>query len=79
MMLMVPRTSGDSTRRVPHDIFDTIHKSFTTHLRGPPVLENDYEIRPCWADPQEDPMRNQADAERDASRRLQWDTLSPDA
>ena len=27
-----------------------------------PVLENDYEIRPCRADPQEDPLRNQADA-----------------
>ena len=31
-----------------------------------PVLDNDYEIRPCQADPQEDPARNQADAERDA-------------
>src|SRR3984885_14998683 len=44
-----------------------------------PVLENDYEIRPCRADPQEDPIRNQADAEREASRGLQWDTVSPDA
>jgi hypothetical protein len=36
---------------------------------GPrPILENDYEIRPCRADPQEDPMRNQADAERAGSR-----------
>ena len=31
-----------------------------------PVLDNDYEIRPCEPDPQEDPARNQADAERDA-------------
>ena len=31
-----------------------------------PVLDNDYEIRPCRPDPQEDPARNQADAERDA-------------
>ncbi len=31
-----------------------------------PVLDNDYEIRPCQPDPQEDPARNQADAERDA-------------
>jgi hypothetical protein len=44
-----------------------------------PVLENDYEIRPCRADPQEDPTRNQADAEREAFRGLQWDTMSPDA
>ena len=30
------------------------------------VLDNDYEIRSCQPDPQEDPARNQADAERDA-------------
>ena len=29
-----------------------------------PVLDNDYEIRPCPADPQEDPARNKAEAER---------------
>jgi hypothetical protein len=31
-----------------------------------PVLDNGYEIRPCEADPHEDPARNKADAERDA-------------
>jgi hypothetical protein len=31
-----------------------------------PVLDNDYEIRPCRPDPHEDPARNQAEAERDA-------------
>jgi hypothetical protein len=31
-----------------------------------PVLDNDYEIRPCRPDPQEDPHQNQADAERQA-------------
>jgi hypothetical protein len=31
-----------------------------------PVLDNDYEIRPCPPDPQEDPAKNQADAEREA-------------
>jgi hypothetical protein len=47
---------------------------------GPhPVLENDYEIRPCRADPQEDPAYNQAEAERAAARSLQWDTPAPDA
>ena len=30
-----------------------------------PVLDNDYEIRPCRPDPQEDPARNQAEAERE--------------
>jgi hypothetical protein len=47
--------------------------------QGPrPVLENDYEIRPCRADPQEDPIRNQADAEQEAARGLQWDNLIQD-
>jgi hypothetical protein len=31
-----------------------------------PVLDNDYEIRSCRPDPQEDPAKNQADAEREA-------------
>jgi hypothetical protein len=31
-----------------------------------PVLDNDYEIRPCRPDPQEDPAKNQADAELEA-------------
>jgi hypothetical protein len=29
-----------------------------------PVLDHDYEIRPCRADPQEDPAKNKAEAER---------------
>jgi hypothetical protein len=32
------------------------------------VLDNDYEIKPCRADPQEDPAKNQAEAEREAQR-----------
>jgi hypothetical protein len=36
-----------------------------------PVLDNDYEIRACAADPQEDPARNQADAERESDLDLQ--------
>ena len=31
-----------------------------------PVLDNDYEIRPCRPDPLEDPAQNEAEAERDA-------------
>lgn len=31
-----------------------------------PVLDNDYEIRPCQPEPYEDPARNKAEAERDA-------------
>ncbi len=31
-----------------------------------PVLDNDYEIRPCRPDPHEDPAKNKAEAEREA-------------
>ena len=31
-----------------------------------PVLDNDYEIRPCHCEADEDPAKNKADAERDA-------------
>jgi hypothetical protein len=37
-----------------------------------PILDNDYEIRPCRPDPQEDPAKNQADAEREAAREPEW-------
>jgi len=30
-----------------------------------PVLDNDYEIRHCQAEPNEDPAKNKADAERE--------------
>lgn len=36
-----------------------------------PVLDNDYEIRPCATDPQEDPVRNKEEAERDGQLDLQ--------
>ena len=36
-----------------------------------PALDNDYEIRACPADPQEDPEQNQAEAERAARREPQ--------
>ena len=39
---------------------------------GPhPVLDHDYEIRPCQLEPHEDPARNKADAEQDAQTELQ--------
>jgi hypothetical protein len=37
-----------------------------------PLLDNDYEIRPCRPDPQEDPVQNQAEAERLAQRELHF-------
>jgi hypothetical protein len=36
-----------------------------------PVLDNDYEIRPCRPDPFEDPAKNQAEAEREAEFEFQ--------
>jgi len=39
---------------------------------GPmPVLDNDYEIRSCRPDPQEDPARNKEEAERSGQLDLQ--------
>jgi hypothetical protein len=37
-----------------------------------PVLDNDYEIRPCRPDPDEDPAENKAEAERLARKELQF-------
>jgi hypothetical protein len=45
-------------------VVDTISEEEKAAPR--PVLENDYEIRPCQPDPQEDPAENKAEAERDA-------------
>jgi hypothetical protein len=40
---------------------------------GRPVLDNDYEIKPCRPDPQEDPISNKAEAERDAELKFPLD------
>ena len=37
-----------------------------------PMLDNDYEIRPCRPDPQEDPAQNRAEAERAAEQEPQF-------
>jgi hypothetical protein len=37
-----------------------------------PVLDNDYEIRPCHVEPDEDPVENKAEAERLARREPQF-------
>jgi hypothetical protein len=36
-----------------------------------PVLDNDYQIKPCEPDPQEDPAANKAEAEREAQLEFQ--------
>jgi hypothetical protein len=45
-------------------VVDAVSEEETSAPR--PVLDNDYEIRPCRADPDEDPAKNKAEAERDA-------------
>jgi hypothetical protein len=50
-------------------VVDAISEEERTAPR--PVLDNDYEIRSCQPDPQEDPARNKAEAERDARLELQ--------
>jgi hypothetical protein len=42
-----------------------------------PVLDNDYEIRPCLCEANEDPARNKAEAEREA--RLEPELSEADA
>jgi hypothetical protein len=37
------------------------------------ILDKDYEIRPCFPDPDEDPAENQAEAERRSRIDLQFD------
>lgn len=37
-----------------------------------PVLDNNYEIRPCGPEPHEDPAKNKAEAERLARQELQF-------
>jgi len=45
-------------------VVDAISEEETSAPR--PVLDNDYEIRPCNPDPNEDPAQNKAEAEREA-------------
>ena len=37
-----------------------------------PVLDNDYEIKPCRPEPHEDPQRNKAEAEQQLQHDLQF-------
>ena len=45
-------------------VVDAVSEEETSAPR--PVLDNDYEIRPCNPDPNEDPAQNKAEAEREA-------------
>lgn len=45
-------------------VVDTVSEEEKASPR--PVLDNDYEIRPCQLDPNEDPDQNKAEADREA-------------
>lgn len=47
-------------------VVDVVSENGTSEPR--PVLDQDYEIRPCRCDANEDPARNKDDAEREAQR-----------
>jgi hypothetical protein len=50
-------------------VVDAVSEEYDAAPR--PVLDNDYEVRPCHPDPHEDPVKNKADAEREAELALQ--------
>jgi hypothetical protein len=51
-------------------VVDAISEEETSAPR--PVLDNDYEIRPCNPDPNEDPAQNKAEADREARMEPQF-------
>ena len=64
-------TEADVWKLAQHSglVVDVVSEEEKPHPR--PVLDNDYEIKPCRPDPHEDPVKNQADAERDAELEIQ--------
>ncbi|MEA2896166.1 MAG: hypothetical protein QOJ84_1781 [Bradyrhizobium sp.] len=53
-------------------VVDVVSEEEKPHPR--PVLDHDYEIKPCRADPQENPEQNRAEAERDRQLEFQLDS-----
>jgi hypothetical protein len=53
-------------------VVDVVSDEEKPHPR--PVLDNDYGIRPCRADPHENPEKNKAEAERDRQLEFQLDS-----
>ena len=64
-------TEADVWKLAQHSglVVDVVSDEEKPHPR--PVLDNDYEIRPCQLEPHEDPARNKAEAEREAQTELQ--------
>jgi hypothetical protein len=67
-------TEADVWKLAQHSglVVDVVSDEDKPHPR--PVLDNDYEIRPCRADPQENPEQNRAEAERDRQLEFQLDS-----
>jgi hypothetical protein len=67
-------TEADVWKHARHSglVVDAVSEEETPAPR--PVLDADYEIKPCRPDPGEDPAKNQADAERDAQFDLRLGT-----
>ena len=67
-------TEADVWKLAQHSglVVDVVSDEDKPHPR--PVLDNDYEIKPCPADPQEDPAQNQAEAEDDEQLQLQLES-----
>jgi hypothetical protein len=67
-------TEADVWKLAQHSglVVDVVSDEEKPHPR--PVLDNDYEIRPCRADPQENPEKNKAEAERDRQLEFQLDS-----
>jgi hypothetical protein len=67
-------TEADVWKLAEHSglVVDVVSEEEEPHPR--PVLDNDYEIKPCQPDPQEDPAKNQAEAERERQLDLQLES-----
>src|SRR6266403_2908910 len=67
-------TEADVWKLAQHSglVVDVVSEEDKPHPR--PVLDNDYEIKPCRADPQENPEQNRAEAERERQLEFQLES-----
>jgi hypothetical protein len=67
-------TEADVWKLARHSglVVDVVSEEEKQHPR--PVLDNDYEIKPCKPDPQENPEQNRAEAERDQQLEFQLES-----
>jgi hypothetical protein len=67
-------TEADVWKLAQHSglVVDVVSDDEKPHPR--PVLDYDYEIKPCRADPEENPEQNRAEAERERQLEFQLDS-----